>query len=480
MAKKNKSVILIVVDALRAKSLGIYGKNPSPSPTIDKLAKEGILFNNAFTVNVCTDPTITSIMTGRYPVRNGLINNEAKVTAAELSNIDKIPSLAELLKKNNYSTAAIDWLSRWHRKGFDYYSNSLFWGGGGEDRKKRAKSDSIYRYIRIIDLLTLRLLKRDFLSRVYYSKDRNRLPYDPADIVTDGAIDVIESKINKNLNFFLYVHLWDTHYPYFRQKGLRQILFNSMEDRYVAGIKFVDEQVKRLVQFLKTQGLYEDTLIILVGDHGESLTEHGIYISHRGLYEGTVKVPLIFHCPGLFPKRIDSLVQSVDIVPTILDFLKIRYDKSDFDGKSLVPLVKNKDEKIRDFVYFEELTYGEYKIRKDVRRRGLRTGKYKYIQSLYGNRKFLFDIYPKVDKLTMKEELYDWEKDPQEKNNLARKQIDLKDNLRVRLEQFVNEIAYRKVDKKAIVAFPSKNVKQKKNNYDKEQVMKKFKQMGYW
>src|SRR3989344_6030036 len=424
MAERNKNVILIVVDALRARSIGSYGKDPSFSPTIDRLGKEGALFENTYTTTVTTDPTITAIMTGRHPISNSFINNETKITRKELDNIKKIPLIAERLKENGYYTGAIDWLSRWFERGFDYYSGGIV---SGEKQKEQAtKLDKIYKYMRIIDLATLHLVKRDFLNRIYYLLKYEKLPYDPANVVINDAIDFVDK--NKNRNFFLYVHLWDTHYPYSRPKTAKSVLLDSIQDRYLECINFVDGEIKKLLLFLENKKLLDKTLVVLTGDHGESLTEHSIYISHRGLYEETVKVPLIFKGPGIPSVKMDGLVQNIDIVPTILNYLNIDYNENEFDGNTLISLLTKK-RKNKKLVYFEDLTYGEYKIRKDVRLRGIRKGKYKYIQSLRGEKKFLFDIYPKIDELILEEELYDLEKDPCEKNNLAKYQKKLKNTL---------------------------------------------------
>lgn len=479
MSKKDQNVILIVVDALRAKSLGIYGKNPSPSPTMDKLARSGVFFNNAFTTALKTDPVTSSLMTGFYPVTNGLVNHESKITETEIRNISKKKMLAEILRENGYFTAAVDWLSRWYKRGFNYYSGWLV--TQNKTDRKTFGEETFQRFMRIFDLLTLRIIKRDFLDRIYYSYTNP--PYDPADEVVKDAIKVVEK--NKKKNFFLYMHFWDPHYPYVRPRGLFHSALDSIEKRYLSEIEFVDSQIKKLIQSLKENNIEDRTLIIIIGDHGESLTEHGIYISHRGLYEETLKIPMIFYHPSLGRKKVESLVQIIDIAPTILDFLGIKNEQIDFDGRSLLPLITGKKEKIRNFAFAEDLTPGEFKIRKSVRRRVLRTEKYKYIQSFYGPAEFLFSVNPKIDKLDMKEELYDLKKDKTERKNIAERKNEIKLKLKKDLNLLIQKnIKKREVRNKVLMRDKKKDGlledKVKKADYNKDEVIKKFQQMGYW
>lgn len=431
-----ENVVLIVVDTLRAKSLGLYGKNPSSSPFLDALSKKGVVFKNAYTTTVRTDPAITAIMSGNYPLHNGLVNHEEKITKNEYGNINRIAVLPEIFLKQGYFTAAIDWLSRWHARGFTYYSG---WLSKGKDKKDHDFGQNFfYRFMRIVDMISLKIIRRDFLSRTFYSILNNQPPYDPADKVVDKAIEALAKNKSK---FFLYVHLWDTHYPYVRPKGIKSVLFDSIEKRYLAQVKFVDQQLQRLIEDIRERKLLKKTLIVITGDHGESLTEHGILISHKGLFDETVKVPLIFYNPDLSHKEIESLVQHVDILPTIIDLLKIKYDVSDRNGKSLVPLMNGSSRSVRNSVYFEDLTPGELGLTKDVRRRGIRNKNYKYIQELVGKREDLFSVYPNPDKTIMTaEEIYDLRNDPLEQINILKESNGLRIKLKKEMEVYMQTI----------------------------------------
>lgn len=108
------NVVLIVVDALRAQNLGIYGYHKDTSPNIDWLGKRGVVFDNAFSCINTTDPSVTSIFTGRYPISHGIINHGTKLTQSEVHAFLRrnIKTLPEILKSNGYITLALDWLGR--------------------------------------------------------------------------------------------------------------------------------------------------------------------------------------------------------------------------------------------------------------------------------------------------------------------------------------------------------------------------------
>jgi arylsulfatase A-like enzyme len=207
-----------------------------------------------------------------------------------------------------------------------------------------------------------------------------------------------------------------------------------LTDRYIGAIRYVDEQLGRLFATLKERDLWEDTLIMVTSDHGESLTEHDIFFDHHGLYDVTTHVPLILHHPSVFsnPRRVGGLVQHTDLVPTILDIMGINDGDLGCDGRSLVPLVEGDVAEIRPFTYSEE-SYVQKK-------RAIRTGTHKYIQAVDG---VGFCSYcQKVH--SGPEELYDLERDPSEKANIIDQEPEVHQALKRELEGFVAELTLRK------------------------------------
>jgi arylsulfatase len=430
------NIIFIIIDAVRARNVGAYGYDKPTTPNIDKIAQEGVLFRNAYCCINYTDSSMTSIFSGIYPLGHGILRHggglgDEEVKAFIQSGIELLP---EILQSEGYSTIALDWMGRWHRRGYDYYS------GIADLKLVRA----INRVLRAItphkSLLSLRagltLIRRRILSTTTYA----------AEFTTDRAIARI--KENRKKPFFLFIHYWDVHQGYtvpkrysrpFRDmnyseiphhaekvrslyslsdKGLRSLGMKLLSGNkrasqqiaeYDGAITYVDGEIGRLMEALKKQGIADQTLVIITSDHGESLTEHGIYFDHHGLYEVSIHVPLIMRCPGVLPggKAVEGFVQHVDLVPTILDLLEIKHPQEDFDGESLMPLVYEGKE-LRSSVYVEE-AYAERKM-------AIRTKRYQYIKA------------PSEESAVCRlcnrihggmEELYDLESDPEQNYNLV-------------------------------------------------------------
>lgn len=436
MMKKNKDVIKIIfilADTLRAKNVGLYGKKPSPTPNIDSLGKSGVVFTNAYATTTSTDPSITAIMSGKYPLSTGLINHGMWVKETEEKNLSKTNFLPEILSKNKFKTFAIDWLSRWHKRGYDYYSGKI--SKNTDPEVAFGKGLHLPIFFRAFDKLTLKFLNRMFFIRFYYSFFPDpKIPYDTADVITNKAIEILQRKKAEKL--FLYLHFWDAHWPHTRPRSVKSCLLDNAEKTYDAEISFLDKEIGRLIDYLKKTNQIENTLIIFTGDHGESFI-HDLPLHHENLYEDVVKVPLIFRHKSLKPQKINALAQHVDILPTILDILGIPIPK-DVDGESLMPLALRKKQKIRDFAYFEDVVYRKIDLMKIARRRGIRMGDYKYIETLSGKKEDLYSIMPREGTLISKRELYDLKNDPLEKKNL----IDEKSKTAGELEDQLRKLIY--------------------------------------
>ena len=134
MRKQGPNIIFIVVDGLRSENLGCYGYHRNTSPNIDKLAREGILFENCYSCSTSTDPSFTSMFSGKYPISHGITHHAFKITDEEKERLDisNTKMLAEILKSQGYTTIGLAWIGstrlnlRWHKRGFDYY-----WGYEG-------------------------------------------------------------------------------------------------------------------------------------------------------------------------------------------------------------------------------------------------------------------------------------------------------------------------------------------------------------
>lgn len=160
-------------------------------------------------------------------------------------------------------------------------------------------------------------------------------------------------------------------------------------------MRFLDGELGRLFNYLVKTDELKRSIIVFIGDHGENFYDHDLAFNHEGLYDDVTKVPFILWHPSLPSKSISALVQHVDVLPTALELLRIQVPNS-IDGKSLPSLIMGKKESIRDFVYFEDISF---KIRffttRSPRRRGIRVDNYKYIESFISKKDDVYRVIPK-------------------------------------------------------------------------------------
>lgn len=386
------------MDGVRPKNLGCYGYKRDTSPNIDLLAKNGISFEKCFSSNNVTHRSFLSILSGRHVFGRGDL--------ASYHNKEEIKSffdsggtfLQEILKKNSYKTYCLKKLYGWQKKGFDYYFK--------EDPQEKSKKWNFIRTVKKNPLiykttkyLLHNLAPESILKRIRFNNS--------GELTTDEAISIIKN--NKKDNFFLFIDYFDTHIPYtyspsfekFQTKDKKRNFFEILSakkgyskkdieflkgcfksgttveeimDKYDNAIAYDDHLIGKVIKTLKEEGLFEKTIIFLFSDHGESLDEHEIYFSHAGLYDVSLNVPLIIAGgKNQNQRKFKSLIQLEDLTPTVLDLLKISYDPLLFDGKSLLPLLSNEKKEIRETAFMEE--------RGSLKRRAIRTKKYKYMES---------------------------------------------------------------------------------------------------
>ena len=310
IACKDCNVILISIDTLRADHLGIYDYEKNTSPHLDQFAKENILFKNFYSQATYTISSHASIFTSLYPFNHHVYDQNARVFNSTLT-------LPQILKLYNYTTVA-------------------FIGSGS----KAALPPYIFAYM--------------FDS------------YNVKGVTTvDNTFPETKKwlELNSNGKFFLFWHIYDVHCPYRTPKlidpfcdslltSYSNVVIKDSIDRYDNSISYVDSVIADFLNYLKEQGLYEKTIIIITSDHGEAFGEHKEY-QHAGLpYFEQVNVPLILHIPGFNPTVVFNQGQSIDIVPTILNALNISIPAR-IDGASLLPSIRNSSIAVHNFTYSE-------------------------------------------------------------------------------------------------------------------------------
>lgn len=310
--RKNRdfNVILITLDTTRADRLGCYGCDRVETPAIDGFAARGVLFKKCYSPTPLTLPAHTSIMTGTLPPFHGIRDNGGFVVPSGIT------TMAELFKGKGYVTSAfvasyvLD--SKWGLdQGFDTYFDSF-----NLNRMEEVSLGSIQR---------------------------------PANEVLDETLPWLEK--NKDGKFFAWIHLYDPHTPYEPPEPFDKIYSGTP---YLGEIAFMDSQLGRLRKFLDENGMLENTIVILAGDHGESLGEHDEAAHGFFVYQGAVHVPLIIVTPfsryrGISTSRVSSLA---DILPTVCDLMGIPAPAG-MQGRSLLDSFDNPKKTPEIFAYSE-------------------------------------------------------------------------------------------------------------------------------
>jgi len=402
-------IILVTIDTLRADHLGSYGYPRRTSPFIDTLSREGIQFQRAFSSMSLTAPSLASIFTSLYPLQHNVHTNDQKLN-------DLFLTLAELLSTMDYRTAAfvsVPFLGSLNlHQGFDIFTipnprsyMNVTWPKISE----KANAGEI----------------KGLKGPVY-----------------GNAMETIYSAIKwvDNLQptdrFFLWVHLYDPHTPYYppasfleiftnestqeRESSIRFLLEehhidfdfygNNTEEmlgtinRYDGEILFADTELKRLYKHLQRKGLDSHSLWIITSDHGEGLGNHRYLVHDRHIYNEQVRVPLIFRfSSGAFQGlSIDQVVEHVDILPTVMELIggELRNQIKNIQGVSLVALFSENQEvlPIKDYAFSERIVPQGISLPKDYEggeeereKFALQNSEYKYIYKTKGTDEF-FDL----------------------------------------------------------------------------------------
>jgi arylsulfatase A-like enzyme/Flp pilus assembly protein TadD len=369
------NVVFITIDTLRADHLGCYGYKRIRTPNIDSLAAVSVRFERAYTPVPVTLPAHTVIFTGTYPMLNGMHDFSTNKLSPNQ------PTLASVLAQNGYVTGAVI-------------------GSAVLDSRFGLNRGFAFYY----DHFDFNRLEESNLEEM----DR------PGDVVTDKALDWLRN--NYRSKFFLWMHLYDPHYPYRPHASFS----DEYKDRpYDGEIAFADAQVGRLLHFLKEKGVFQHTLIVLSGDHGESLGEHGEKTHGFFIYNATVHVPVIVHLPDETTARtVGALVNLADIMPTALKELKIPVPQQ-VQGRNLLPLIRASEEEDKSFSLYAETFLPRLHFNWSELR-AVETDRYHFIDA-------------------PKPELYDLSQDPDETQNLYAQRKAVAEELRARLTKLMSQ-----------------------------------------
>lgn len=377
-----RNVLVITLDTTRFDRLSCYGSASPKTPHFDSIAEDGVRFEHAYSVAPLTLPAHASILTGLYPLEHRILDN---------SSFRLLPSyttLAEILKPAGFDTGAF--VSAFVLRseygldqGFDRYDDDL---------PKRVA-------VGVVDA------------------ERS------AEDTTAAALRWILSRPDPSKPFFAWVHYFDPHFPYAAPEAFALAHAASLYGIYEAEIAYVDACVGNLLAGLEAKGLRDETAIVVVADHGESLGDHGESTHGFFVYDSTLRVPFLLSAPGVVPEgRVvtDGVARTVDVVPTVCDLFQVR-PPALVHGRSLLAAARGEapmpDEAVVES-FTAQLNFGWSPLR------GLRTATKKFIEA-------------------PRPELFDLASDPKEERDLAAADAASVGALRDRLAKVSEQLAHR-------------------------------------
>ena len=367
------NVVLISIDTCRADHLSCYGYKRKTTPHIDAVAREGVLFRQALSPVPITTPAHSSMLTGTYPPTHGVRLNNGEALAGD--NV----TLAEVLRDAGYQTAA-------------------FVGGFPLDAKLGLDQG--------FDTYDAHFTRKIGGSAV--ADERT------AEEVSGPALLWLEQHAAKP--FFLFLHYYDAHSPY---DPPPPYALDYADDPYAGEIAYVDSWIGRVVDRLRSLGAYDDTLLVITADHGESLGEHGETAHGFLIYQASQHVPLVIRAPrGRKDRRLDGRVSLVDLMPTVLDLTGLK-TPAQVQGVSLRNgLEGSRAPDARRALYCESLHPAQFQCSP---LNGIVEGAWKYIRA-------------------PRQELYDLTHDPGETRNVFDNEAQVAERLRDRLEELLPEM----------------------------------------
>lgn len=447
------NIILIISDDHSYQTISAYGSKLIKTPGIDRIAREGVLFNNGYVTNSICGPSRAVILTGKYSNKNGFKDNENSSFNGNQN------SFAKELQSNGYQTA---WIGKWHLEtkplGFTYWQ--ILPGQGQYYNPDFLKMDSskirIEGYVSNViedlaeDWLDHRDTTKPFCLVVGHKATHRTwipdtmdfgnfdhinfpLPHNFYDDYTGRkAAEVQDMTISKTmllgydlkmfghdsdenkqgsitrmnpsqrLKFDTYYHSIYKNFAHGNLTGnaLTEWKFERYMKDYQSTVSSLDRNINRLLNYLDKNRLFKNTVVIYMSDQGFYMGEHG-WFDKRWMYEESFRTPLLMRYPGVVsPGSVnEDFVMNVDIAPTLLQMAGIRIP-DDMQGESFLPLVTTKNAKGRNVMYYHYYENGEHKVSPHF---GVKNHRYKLIR-----------FYKRVNSW----ELYDLKNDPDEMHNL--------------------------------------------------------------
>lgn len=405
---KRPNIVLLGIDSLSADHMSCYGYDRLTTPHIDRFAQSGTLFERTYSAHIPTTPAYGSMLTGMDCFNTGIVALRHRGGLR-----DGVKTLPEILRGEGYDTVCVGFGGNAGGRGFDVYHGYAGWGSWNEGRSPKAEN----------------------LNRV--------------------TLPEIDRLAGQEQPFFLFLRHMDPHAPYLPPAPYERMFYHGNESdpnnrsmdavmsfkpfcdffaswmppgisdkdyviaQYDGAVAYMDAAIQSIFTALETHGIMDETIVVLNGDHGESLYDNECWFDHHGLYDTNLHVPLIIRYPGTVPAglRVNGFNQHKDLTPTILELAGIDAG-IEFDGESLLPMMRGEVTSHASEIYLTECTW--------MRKHGWRTPQWKLIRALEPD----FHFKPPV-------ELYNLHTDPKENENLADAHPDVVEALTSRMEAHI-------------------------------------------
>ena len=434
-SSKKPNILWITTEGVPLKVLGCYGSQLMSTPHIDRIANEGMRFDNSFVTNALCAPSRATLLTGKYDHLNGMVSNPGEstqgVTASSTFDASQ-ETLPKILKRNGYQTGMV---GKWHlpanpgETGFDYFVYKPGAGGPYYDPDHYFRNPSLgsnaveekhyegYITDNVVDFTIegIKQFTEPFFMMLQFFNDHR--PFDPPHKyehlydnvrIPEPGTFYDDYSMRASAAFEARTRIADMpdfHPPNdLTERQRKQWNYQKFMGHFLATLRSQDDNVGRLLDYLDKSGLTDNTIVVFTGDHGFFLGDHG-WFDKRFMYEQSIRVPWMIRYPGLVKAGTVSndWIVNIDNAPTVLDLAGVAVP-ADMQGRSVAPLLKGSapaDWQTSMYYHYYEFAPPHWVFP----HYGIRTNRYKLISYYTVNEWELFDLEKDPDEM---ENLFEW------------------------------------------------------------------------
>jgi arylsulfatase A-like enzyme len=406
---RRPNIVLFGIDSLRADHMSGYGYHRLTTPHIDHFAKEGTLFERNYSPSIPTTPSYANMLTGRDCFGTQVVALRHKGPLRP-----EVPTLPEILREEGYNTTCVGFSGNPSSRGFDQYLSFPGWGSWNEGRSPKAQN---LNEVTIPELQRLARKRQPFfLFLRHMDPHAPYLPPEPYERMFYHGNETDPK--NKSMEPVMSFKPFRDFFASWMPPGITDKEYVIAQ--YDGAVAYMDAAIRTIFTALETLDILDETIVVLNGDHGETLYDHECWFDHHGIYDNVLHVPLIIRYPGKVPagRRVAGFSQHKDLVPTLLNLADIDATRFTFEGRNLLPLMRGEVPSYESEFYITECTW--------MRKHGWRTPQWKLIRALEPD----FHFKPEV-------ELYNLVDDPEENNNLAEREPRMVEALTERMNAWI-------------------------------------------